>query len=96
LAKNCKITLEKIRKYGGKRQDRLMQRNSEGKGTQEEKEVDEHCRLYFKRFWNEGFIENHATKSTREGWSEEDNDTISPSKGTEILRERWGRLETFV
>jgi hypothetical protein len=57
LAKNCKITSAKIRKCSGKRQDRLMLRNSEGKLIQEEK-VAEHCRLYFERLLNEGFIEN--------------------------------------
>jgi hypothetical protein len=56
---------------GGKRQDRLMLRNSEGK------EVAEYCRLYFERLLNEGFIENDGTESLREGGSEENNDAIS-------------------
>jgi hypothetical protein len=60
-------------------QDRLMLRNSEGKVTQEEKEVAEHCRLYFDRLVNEGFIENDATESPREVGSEENNDTTRPS-----------------
>jgi hypothetical protein len=32
--------------------------DSEGKVIQEENEVPEHCRLYFDRLLNEGFIEN--------------------------------------
>jgi hypothetical protein len=63
---------------GGKRQDRLMLRNSEGKMIQEEKEVAEHCRLYFERLLNEGFIENGGTESPREGGSEGNNDATMP------------------
>jgi hypothetical protein len=55
-----------------------MLRNSEGKVTQE-KEVAEHCRRYFDRLLNEGFIENDATESLREVGSEENNDATSPS-----------------
>jgi hypothetical protein len=75
---------------GGKRQDRLMLRNSEGKVIQEKKEVAEHYRLYFERLLNEGFIENDARESPR-GGSEENNDARSPLTRAEIIREV-GRL----
>jgi hypothetical protein len=55
-----------------------MLRNSEEKVTQE-KEVAQHCRLYFDRLLNEGFIENDATESPREFGSEENNDATRPS-----------------
>jgi hypothetical protein len=69
---------------GGKRQDRLVLRNSEGKAIQEEKEVAEHCRLYFESLLNEGFTENDATESQREV---ESNDATRPLTRAEILRE---------
>jgi hypothetical protein len=85
FSKNPKMFWKKV--SGGKRQDRLMLRNSEGKVIQEEKEVAEHCRLYFERLLNEGFIENGVTESPREGGSEGNNDATIPPTRAEIRRE---------
>jgi hypothetical protein len=85
FSKNPKMFWKKV--SGGKRQDRLMLRNSEGKVIQEKKEVAEHCRLYFERLLNEGFVENGVTESPREGGSKENNDAKIPPTRAEILRE---------
>jgi hypothetical protein len=85
-----------MRKSSGKSKWRKKTRQIDAaefrrKVIQEEKEVAEHCRLYFEWLLNEGLKENDATESPSEGGNEENTNATSPLTRTEILRQR-GRL----
>ena len=63
-----------------------MLKDKEGKILQEE-EVAEHCKLYFERLLNEGFIENEAVESSAKEESIESNDATRPPTLAEIAKE---------
>ena len=63
----------------------MMLKDKEGKILQEE--VAEHCRLYFERLLNEGFIENETVESPAKEESTESNDATRPPTLAEIAKE---------